>query len=94
MRLAIAQALDALGRAAEAEGDFHRALKLVNHSDPEPAVALGLFLLRQGRPDEAIPVLAQVLKSFPANADARMYLGRALLEKETLLMRCRTSKQR
>lgn len=72
-----AQALEALGRAAEAERAFQRALG----GDPAAPGAYGLFLVRQGRVDEAIPVLQSAVEKAPRMPEPRVYLGRALLEK-------------
>lgn len=80
VRLGIAQALEALGRAEEAEKAFKKALSMCRDSDPGPGVALGLFLVRQGRFGEATVPLQEVLKRFPNSADAHIHLGRALLE--------------
>lgn len=82
IHLAIAQALEAMGRAGESEREFRAALSLAQNNDPQPGVAFGLFLVRQGRLTEAAGPLDEVLKRFPACADAHLYLGRALLEQE------------
>jgi tetratricopeptide (TPR) repeat protein len=80
VQLGMAQALEAIGRADQAERDFRRSLESARGNDPGPGVGLGLFLLRQGRAGEAIPVLEEVLKRFPNSADGHTHLGRALLE--------------
>jgi tetratricopeptide (TPR) repeat protein len=80
VQFAQAQALEALGRAGEAERDFRRSLESARGMDPGPSIGLGLFLVRQGRGAEAIPVLENVLTRFPNSADAHTHLGRALLE--------------
>ncbi len=82
IRLGIAQALEAVGRSDEAEKSFRKAVALCRDSDPGPGVALGLFLVRQGRFREATSPLEEVLKRFPNSADAHIHLGRALLEAE------------
>jgi tetratricopeptide (TPR) repeat protein len=84
VRLGIAQALEALGRAGAAEKEFQQALSLARQSDPQPGVAWGRFLVRQGRFDEAIAPLEEVLKRFPSSAEAHVQLGRALLEQVKL----------
>jgi Flp pilus assembly protein TadD len=81
VRLAAAQALEALGRAGEAENEFRASLSLVQNNDARPGIALGLFLLRQGRHQEAIAPLEIVAARFPSSAEAHLYLGRALLER-------------
>jgi tetratricopeptide (TPR) repeat protein len=82
VRLGIAQALEAIARAPEAEKSFTEAIALSRQSSPQPGAAYGLFLLRQGRAEEAIAALEGVLKHFPNAAEAHMLLGRALLEQE------------
>ena len=79
IELGIAQCAEALG-AADAEGRYRRAVRLARGRDPRPGVALGLFLIRQGRAGDAAPGLRGVAKSFPESAEARLQLGRALLE--------------
>ena len=80
IQLAMAQALEALGQAREAEARFRESVQLGGAGAAEPGVALSLFLIRQGRAAEAIPVGERVLVSFPDSGDAHLYLGRALLE--------------
>ncbi len=80
VRLAMAQALEALGNADRAAVEFRESVTMCRGSDAGPGVAYGLFLLRQGRMDEAVAPLEEVLKRFPASAEAHTYLGRALLE--------------
>jgi tetratricopeptide (TPR) repeat protein len=80
VQLGMAQALEALGRADEAEREFRRSREMARGNDPGPGVGLGLFLVRQGRAGEAIPVLDEVVKRFPNSADGYTHLGRALLE--------------
>lgn len=83
VQLAIAQAHEANGDAALAEKTFRRALSTCAGRAPNPASALGLFLLRQGRLDEAEKLLRATSTTFPQAADARTQLGRLLLEKNT-----------
>jgi tetratricopeptide (TPR) repeat protein len=80
VRLGIAQALEALGRAPEAAKLFKESIALARQSSPQPGSSYGLFLLRQGRAEEAIAALQGVLKNFPDAAEANMLMGRALLE--------------
>ena len=80
VHLGVAQALEALGRAAEAEKKFRQALSLCRNTDSQPGIAYAHFLLRQGRVTEATAPLEEVLKRFPTSAEANTHLGRALLE--------------
>lgn len=80
VHLGIAQAQEALGQAAAAEKEYKIALSMSAGEDPKPGVAYGLFLIRQGRFEEAMAPLEQVLRRFPRAAEAHIYLGRALLE--------------
>jgi len=75
-----AQAWKALGKASEAEREFRGVMVLARNADAQPGVALGLFLVRQGRFEEAIAQFDEVLKRFPSSSDAHLHLGRALLE--------------
>lgn len=77
VRLAAAQAEEALGRDAEAEAHYRAALKA---PDPSPAAAFGQFLIRQGRSKEARAVLEPSVERFPNNAASRIQLARVLLE--------------
>jgi len=78
-----ALALEALGRTGEAEASLRRAVSLNKgeargHEDPR--IELGAFLARQGRPQEALAPLEEVLKTFPESTRAHLELGRALLQ--------------
>jgi tetratricopeptide (TPR) repeat protein len=80
VRLAIAQAADGAGDAARADRDFREAIALSNGRDGGPGAAYGLFLVRQGRAAEAIPVLETAVKLDPKSGEAETNLGRALFE--------------
>ena len=84
IHLGIAQALEALGRAVDAEKKFAQSLSLCRNADPQPATAYARFLLRQGRPREAIAPLEGAMKRFPNSAEVNTQLGRALLEQGDL----------
>ena len=84
VRLGVAQDLEALGKAPEAEREFRAVLAVAGGDGAQPGVALGLFLVRRGRFEEAIPAFEEVLKRFPSAADAHLHLGRALLEQGRL----------
>jgi len=79
VRLGMAQALEALGRAADAEREFRQVLTMPG-PDAQTGVAFGLFLVRQGRFDEAVAPLEEVVKRFPASSEGHLHLGRALME--------------
>ena len=78
--LGLGRAREAMGSPKDAEASLRRALELSHEADPRPGLALGLFLERQGRFNEAVAPLEEVLKRFPNSAEAHTYLGRALLE--------------
>jgi len=80
IRLGMGRAEEALGQPAAAERDLRAAAGLCANADPRPGVALGLFLVRQGRTAEAVAPLEETLRKYPESADAHTYLGRALLE--------------
>jgi Flp pilus assembly protein TadD len=80
VRLARAQALEALGRAGAAEKEFYESVALCQGADPGPGAGLGRFLVRQGRSSEAIALLTKIVNAHPASAEARIGLGRALFE--------------
>ncbi len=81
IHLGLAQASEALERAADAEKEFRAALALCRHCDPKPGNGYGLFLIRQGRAGEATHVLSEVSKKFPQSLETHVHLGRALLER-------------
>jgi tetratricopeptide (TPR) repeat protein len=68
IRLALAQSLDALGRPTEAEPHYRAA-------GPAGLLAYGKFLVRQGRPEEAVEALNS--PSVRDSAERRFELGRA-----------------
>jgi Flp pilus assembly protein TadD len=80
VRLAVAQTADGMSDAALADREFREAIALCQGRDAGPATAYGLFLVRQGRGAEAIPVLEEALKHHPQSAEAQTCIGRALLE--------------
>jgi tetratricopeptide (TPR) repeat protein len=80
VRLARAQALEALGMAERADKEFRESVALCRGADPAPGMGYGLFLIRQGRMADAVAPLEEVLKRYPASAGAQTYLGRALLD--------------
>jgi len=80
--LGMAQALEALGRAAEAERQFRRAVELGAgaSADLDPRLHFGIFLYRQGRTEEAIGRL----RSARPSARTHYNLGRALFQQGRL----------
>jgi tetratricopeptide (TPR) repeat protein len=72
----------ALGRIEEAERHFRQAVALYRGPSAyaqDPRVDFGAFLLRQGRPEEALPLLRQALEADASSAEAHATLGRVLL---------------
>ena len=80
---AIAQSLEALGRASEAEASFAQALA-ARPRLAEPRVKYGLFLLRQGRTTEAVAPLRDALQIDAAQPEGCLELGRALYQLDRL----------
>jgi Flp pilus assembly protein TadD len=76
-------ALEALGRNDEAEKRLREAVKLLGKDQPgatDPRVDLGAFLVRAGRPAEALPFLEKAAAESGALARAWFELGSALSE--------------
>jgi tetratricopeptide (TPR) repeat protein len=71
-------ALVEAGRFAEAERRLKRAL-LLHPDDPEICLAVGIAVLNQERPDEAVGFLAKTASVLPDRADARYLHGLALV---------------
>jgi len=66
----------------EAERHFRKAVQLsrgTKSTDEDPRVDYAAFLFRQGRMEEALPLLEQAVKEQPASARANTELGRVLL---------------
>jgi len=83
----MALALEALGRAAEAEQHFRSAVAEnhgENRPDQNPRIDLGAFLFKQGRAQEALAELEQAVKESPGSARARFELGRAMFSGQRL----------
>ena len=78
--------LAALGRTAEAEATFRRAVSLVNRGAPadDPAIDYGVFLFHQGRAEEALVPLGEVAKRHPEVGRAQLELGCVLLALDRL----------
>ncbi len=80
------QALDALGRA-EAEEELRRGMEARKKDarpagEVDPLLALGSFLYRQGRAEEALVLLSGATKDYQALAGYQYQLGRAWLAVE------------
>jgi Tfp pilus assembly protein PilF len=73
-----AQSLWALGKAAEAETEFRKAIS-AGDSAAESTTAFGAFLTRQGRSSDALPLLEKGATAFPNSGDLRYELGRTLI---------------
>lgn len=80
IHLGMAQALEGLGRAKEAEQRFREAIAEGSRASAEPRYRYGVFLFRQGRTEEAVRPLEDNLRLFPGSAATHLELGRALLE--------------
>jgi tetratricopeptide (TPR) repeat protein len=75
----IADLLGALGRFAEAEPHYRRALAAAPPT-AERLVNLGVTLIRLGRRDEARSVLERAARDFPDSPDAALNFANLLLE--------------
>ena len=83
VQLALAQAHEALGHAGEAEKRFRLALdeqRAPVAPDFDARLHYGIFLLRQGRGDEATAALEENARAHPDSSRAHAELGRALLQ--------------
>jgi Flp pilus assembly protein TadD len=80
-------ALEALGRSGEASKAFRAAVESAPPSlraDEDPRVDYAIFLMRQGRLDQALTPLQDHVKRFPASARGRFELGRVLSQKDEM----------
>ena len=82
----LALSLEGLGKAAEAGDAFREALRLNRFSlpDEDPGIDYGVFLTRQGHPEQAIGPLEDALKRHPDSARGHLELGCTLLELDRL----------
>lgn len=72
----------ALGRAKDAERHLREAVLLNDRRrelPDDPRVDLGSFLFREGRMDEAVPILKEAALKAPQSAHAHAEFGRVLL---------------
>jgi Flp pilus assembly protein TadD len=84
VHLGMAQALEALDRAPQADTEFRKSVSLCSDRDPQPGTAYGRFLIRQGQFEAAVAPLTAVLGRYPGNSEAHTHLGRAMLERGQL----------
>ncbi|MBZ5622935.1 MAG: tetratricopeptide repeat protein [Acidobacteriia bacterium] len=82
---------EALGQTAEAGLAFQKAVQLNRepppnqaHPNEDPGIDYGVFLYRQGRAEEAVDPLENVLKRHPDASRARLELGCVLLALDRL----------
>lgn len=75
---AIAEALEALGRAAEAEKRFRAAIARRDAAAERARTAYARFLIRAGRTEDALVPLREALTGNPDSAEAHFQMGRAL----------------
>jgi tetratricopeptide (TPR) repeat protein len=86
VRLGIAQSLEALGRAREAEAEFQAAIREHSQLQPanrgradfDPRLHYAVFLYRQGRTEEARTPADAVARDHPNSPRARYEAGRIL----------------
>ncbi len=82
----LALTLEGFGRAAEAGDAFREAVRLnrVSSPDEDPRIDYGVFLTRQGHPEQAIGPLEDALKRHPDAGRGHLELGCTLLELDRL----------
>lgn len=78
VHLGIAQALEALGQAEEAEREFQTAIRRMEdpHPDFDPRLHYAVFLFRQGRTREAAVPAKAAVQAHPGSARAHFEMGR------------------
>jgi tetratricopeptide (TPR) repeat protein len=69
---------EALGRFTEAEQSYRAAVSLA--AEYRPYLAYGVFLYKQGRLEESLPMLRQALALDPQSFDTKFELGKALYQ--------------
>jgi Flp pilus assembly protein TadD len=85
IHLGMAQALEGLGRAADADAQFRKSIQLMGSDRPstpdfDPRLNRSVFLYRQGRLEEALSAIRPVAEEYPRLARPRIELGRTLLQ--------------
>ena len=86
VHLGVAQASEALGEAGQAETEFRTSVRLYEglgaqdrgRPDFDPRLHYAVFLFRQGRLAEALPVAQTVVKQWPQFARGHFEVGRIL----------------
>jgi Flp pilus assembly protein TadD len=82
VHLGMAQSLEGLGRAAEAEDQFRKAIQLLKEHpsapDFDPRLHYSVFLFRQARLEPALAAIQPVLAEFPNAARPRLEAARPL----------------
>lgn len=81
---ALGSAYEALRRPAEAERSFRDAVTGNRERTADCRYHLGRFLIREGRPAEAIQVLAPAAAKFPKHELVHFELGRAFYQTNRL----------
>jgi tetratricopeptide (TPR) repeat protein len=81
---AIAESLEALGRAAEAEKRFRAAIARRDAAAERARTAYARFLIRAGRTEDALVPLKEALTGNPDSAEAHFQMGRALQQLDRL----------
>ncbi len=78
----MAECLEALDRAEEAEREHRKAI--AGDPDPQYKVRFAIFLFRQGRAGEAVEPLTEALRVNANDFSANLEMGRVLFEEEKL----------
>ncbi|HET8546461.1 MAG TPA: tetratricopeptide repeat protein [Bryobacteraceae bacterium] len=84
VHLGMAQALEGLGRASEAEEQYRRSIQLMaqppSAPDYDPRLHYSVFLYRQARLEQALAAIRPVTADYPRAARPQVELGRTLLQ--------------
>ena len=89
VRLAFAQALEALDRPGESEKEYLAAIRALGQGpkvspDLDPRLHYAVFLFRQGRGKDALAPARAVVEAHPGSGRARFELGRILANDDDL----------
>lgn len=77
---ALGSVYEALRRPAEAERAFQQAVNGNRDRAADPRYHLGRFLIREGRPAEAVAILTPAVDKFPRHELGHFELGRAFYQ--------------